>query len=205
MSVSFHVIIQYRCKLIIATPFWSINPTCLVWLGYVLVHPHHMSSLPSGTLHTAVYLLQTKNGCETCQLSRLLLLCGVSTVGKKINKNGSSRHLSSKVMPVSEKHASSIINLLINVTCRIYKQAWRWRSSEQKGDAPKNAKVSDVRFDLRVTNHWIACIPRQRHSNRPLVLSCHACRGVREGRSGWERSQEWDEMDTTSRLFHPQL
>lgn len=56
-------------------------------------------------------------------------------------------------MPVSEKHASSIINLLINVTCRIYKQAWRWRSSEQKGDAPKNAKVSDVRFDLRVTNH----------------------------------------------------
>lgn len=67
----------------------------------------------------------------------------------------------------------------------------------KKGDAPKNAKVSDVCFDLRITNHWIACIPRQRHSNRPLVLSCHACRGSERddrGGNGAKSEMKWTRL-----------
>lgn len=107
-------------------------------------------------------------------------LCGVSTVIWVVVSFIFQSHAS------KWKHVSSIINLL-NSTYRV-QTGLAWYSSEQK-EKLLNAKVSDVRFELCVTNHWIACIPRQRHSNRPWYSLVKPAGGG-EGGSGWERSQE---------------
>lgn len=100
---------SFSNNVIIATPFLkvTINPICRVWLAKVFVHSDRPSSLPSGTLHTTVYLLWTKSGSETSQLSSRLLYVVFP------RWNGSMCLLSSKVMPVSESMCSSIITCLM--------------------------------------------------------------------------------------------
>lgn len=62
------------------------------------------------------------------------------------------------------------------------------------------AKVSDICFGLRVTNHWIACIPRQRHSNRPWYSLVKPVGGWRRG-TGVGSEPRGDEMDMTDVCF----
>lgn len=84
--------------------------------------------------------------------------------------------------------ACIISHNLLNVTYRI-QTGQVWCSSEQKEKLLKCKSQWCLLKNKRVTNHWIACIPRQRHSNRPWYSLVKPARGG-EGASGWERSQE---------------